>query len=139
MSVDKFGRYSGTSNKQRNLKKTITQTLGVQLDSEKNLNLNGKRILNLGAPINTHDAVTRSSVQSEINRIQQLLLIEIEKVKQECNKLRKKNLQDVEANLKSYTDNALVHHTQYIDKKQEEIESYIFNHILNKKSENKYE
>lgn len=129
MSVDKFGCYARASYKQHNLRKNITKILGIQLDSERNLNLNGKRILNVGTPISRHDAATRSSVQFDINQLQQSFLIELDKIKQEYETLKNKKLQVIEANLKSYIENVLSDHVKFIDERISKIEHYIFKQI----------
>lgn len=81
MSVDKFGRYSNNQNKA--IKRNIVKVIGFNIEKDGDINLQKKRIKNLGKPIHEDDAVTKSFISSEIQRVYQELLTAVEKLKKE--------------------------------------------------------
>lgn len=140
MSVDKFGRYSVNNHKPISLKKSIAKILGVRFDLERNLDLHGKRIMNVGAPIDGNDAATKSSVHQQLVELQQDCYFEIVKSKndnlrkfnEECEKLRKSVL-ETDLNLKLFIQNALTDHIKLIEERMSKVEDYIFKYMSDSK------
>lgn len=73
MSVDKFGRYSKQKYNTNILKKNVPRIVGIIVDSDNNLNVQNKRIKNLGVPRDDTDAINKGYLQAEINRTQDQL------------------------------------------------------------------
>lgn len=73
MSVDKFGRYSKQKYNCDIFKKNASKIIGIIVDSDNNINVQNKRIKNLGVPREDADAVNKVYLQTEINRTQDQL------------------------------------------------------------------
>lgn len=70
MSVDKFGRYSKQKFSSSILKKNVPRIVGIIVDNDSSLNVQNKRIKNLGIPRDEADAINKGYLQAEVNRIQ---------------------------------------------------------------------
>lgn len=127
MSVDKFGRYShGVYNKSQ-IKKGIINTLHIKLGEVGNtLDVQGKRIVNVGEPDPNQDlnAVTVKFLTESLKNI-------VANMEKSFNK-------DIEAlyteikNMKSAIDEDLKAQWNFYVEKTDEMQSYIFNHLIDK-------
>lgn len=63
MSVDKFGRHVSTIKVQRETKRSLHEDIGIDLTADGDVDVENKRICNLGNPIALYDAVPLHVVQ----------------------------------------------------------------------------
>lgn len=98
MSVDKFGHFS--SGNIRN----VPKVLGIAFDRYNNLNIQNKKIKNLGPPTEDTDAVNKAYLQKQINYSREILKQDLNSdiiiIKQEIAQLRdilNKSFNDIHA------------------------------------------
>ena len=63
MSVDKFGRRQAVVNVRRETKSTLSENIGIRLNDDGDLDVDNKRICNVGDPSSRGDAVPLKYVQ----------------------------------------------------------------------------
>lgn len=73
MTVDKFGNYHSQKYNLDTLKKNVANTLGIIVDRNNNLNIQHKKIKNLGPPTEGTDAINQSYLSLQINHTQEVL------------------------------------------------------------------
>ena len=71
MSVDKFGHFS--INNTKVLKRDAPKVFGFFIDENRDLNIQNKKIKNLGSPAEQTDAVNKVYVQSQVNHSEEVL------------------------------------------------------------------
>ena len=84
-TVDKFGHYYNQQYISLTLKEHVSRFLGINTDENNNLDIQNKKIRNVGAPAEGADAVNQAYVHSQIKHIQEILKQNID---QECAHLR---------------------------------------------------
>lgn len=104
MTVDKFGHYSNKRSKYLEIKRNVNKIAIFALDNDNSINIKNCRIRNVLDPMEEGDAVNKSFVQKNINRVTQdlLTIVEQKNSKQtlEHNILKK----SIEANQSQYLD-----------------------------------
>lgn len=73
MTVDKFGHYYNHKYNSEILKKNVSKTLGIIIDSNNNIDIQNRKIKNLAPPSEGSDAVNKDYLYSQINHIQEVL------------------------------------------------------------------
>lgn len=74
MSVDKFGHYSNEKYSNENLKKTESKLIGITMDNDQNINMQNRRIKNVGVPIQETDAITKRFMQAHVTQAKENII-----------------------------------------------------------------